>query len=67
MYKYAFSLFMQFCGLKEGESSRYDDMLTVMQQQDKPKIEDKIRDYITLHTSKTVMKRKRIRSICTKN
>jgi len=44
-----------------------DDMLTVMQQQDKPKIEDKIRDYITLHTSKTVMKRKRIRSICTKN
>jgi hypothetical protein len=31
---------MQFCGLKEGESSRYDDMLTVMQQQDKPKIED---------------------------
>jgi uncharacterized protein YhaN len=42
------------------------DMM-VMQQQDKPKIEDKIRDYITLHTSKTVMKRKRIRSICTKN
>jgi integrase len=47
MYKYAFSLFMQFCGFKEGGSSGYDDMLTVMQQQDKHKLEDKIRDYIT--------------------
>jgi integrase len=51
MYNYAFSLFMQFCGLKEGGGSgtgEYDDdTLSAMLQLDKQKIEDKIRDYIT--------------------
>ena len=54
------------CSSVASKKEKVADMM-VMQQQDKPKIEDKIRDYITLHTSKTVMKRKRIRSICTKN
>jgi hypothetical protein len=48
MYKYAFSLFMQFCGHKgRGGSSGYDDDTLAVMLQDRHKIEDKIRDYIT--------------------
>lgn len=60
MYKYALSLFMRFCGLNEGGwlggngsssgGGRYDDYNTLavmLLQEDKHKLEDKIRDYIT--------------------